>query len=137
MRVWIRTFFVVSTLYAADPQQLTLAVKAQADYDRVSLAPLPHLADTGNCIQSQAAALPVSAPEETALLYFRRGYCTLADATITGNSQEYATAAADFDRAIEAWPARIRKPSKKQVPEPVSSGLRIMAWVARLHASED
>jgi tetratricopeptide (TPR) repeat protein len=137
MRVWIRTFFAVSTLYAADPLQLTLAVKAQSDYDKVALAPLPQLADTGNCIQSQAAALPLSVPEELSLLYFRRGYCTLANATITGNREEYATAAADFERAIEAWPARMRKPSKKQTPEPVSSALRILPWVARLHTSMD
>src|SRR3954447_15300072 len=109
MTVWIRTFFVVSTLYAADSQQLTLALKAQADYDKVALAPIPQLADTANCVQSQAAALPLSAPEESSLLYFRRGYCSLASATITGSREEYTTAAADFDRAIEAWPARIRK----------------------------
>ncbi|HXA51860.1 MAG TPA: tetratricopeptide repeat protein [Candidatus Acidoferrum sp.] len=112
-------------------------MRAQTDYDKVALAPLPHLGDIGNCVQSQAAVLPVSAPEETSLFYFRRGYCTLAGATITGNREEYATAAADFDRAIEAWPARIRRPSKKQVPEPVSSGLRILPWVARLHTSLD
>jgi tetratricopeptide (TPR) repeat protein len=137
MTVWIRTFFVVSTLYAADPQQLTLALKAQADYDKVALAPIPQLADTGNCVQSQAAALPLSPPEEASQLYFRRGYCALANATITGSREEYATAAADFDRAIEAWPARMRKASKKQAPEPVSSGLRILPWVARLHTSLD
>jgi tetratricopeptide (TPR) repeat protein len=133
MRVWIYTFFVVSTLYAADPQQLTLALKAQTDYDRVALAPLPNLADTSSCVQSQAATLPVTVPEEAALLYFRRGYCTLAGAIVTGNRGEYATAAADFDHAIEAWPARMRKAPKRQAPEPVSSGLRILPWIARLH----
>jgi tetratricopeptide (TPR) repeat protein len=137
MRVWIYTIFVVSTLYAADPQQLTLALKAQTDYDRVALAPLPNLADTSSCVQSQAAALSVTFPEEAALLYFRRGYCALAEATVTGNRQEYATAAADFDRAIEAWPARMRKASKKQAPEPVSSALRVLPWIARLHMGPD
>jgi hypothetical protein len=112
-------------------------LKAQADFDKVEMTPVPQLSDTGNCVQSQAAALPLSAPEEASLLYFRRGYCALAGATITGSRGEYLAAAADFDRAIEAWPARMRKASKKQVPEPVSSGLRVLPWIARLHAATD
>ena len=137
MMVRLSTFFVLSILYAADPQQLQLTSKAQADFDRVQLAASPVLADTTNCVQSQAAALPVSTPEDAAQLYYRRGYCTLAGAMITGDNREYLAAAADFDRAIEAWPARSRKALKKQAPEPVPGALRLLPVLARLHASSD
>src|SRR4051812_7571032 len=126
MRVCGLTLVFAAALAAADPQQLAVAIKAQTDYDRVELAPTPQLADTGNCIQSQVAALSVSVPEEMALLHFRKGYCELAGALITGNNRDFQIAAADFDRAIDEWPARIRKASKKQAPEPLSSGLRVL-----------
>src|SRR5438132_1069946 len=121
MRVCGLILFSACGLLATDPQQLELALKAQSTYDKVELTPNPTLADTGACVQSQAALLSVSPPEEMALLYFRKGYCTLAGATITGNNREFFTAAAEFDRATEAWPARARKDGKKQTPEPVSS----------------
>lgn len=137
MMVRLSTFFVLSTLYAADPQQLLLVSKAQADFDRVQLATPPSLPDTATCVQSQAAALPVSSPEDAAQLYYRRGYCALAGAMITGDNREYLAAAADFDRAVEAWPARSRKAPKKQAPEPVPGALRLLPVLARLHASSD
>src|SRR3954454_11137126 len=137
MRVYALMLVFAAQLAAADPQQLALVIKAQSDYDRVELAPKPQLADTGNCVQSQVAALSVSAPEEMALLHFRKGYCELAGAVITGNNRDFQIAAADFDRAIEEWPARMRKNAKKQAPEPVSSGLRVLPWIARLHAWTD
>src|SRR5262249_59377686 len=102
-----------------EPQQLALVLKAQSDFDRVELNPVPQLADVGSCLQSQASLLAASAPEEIALLYFRRGYCTLAGATITNANREFLAAAADFDRAINAWPARIRK--KDEPPAPGST----------------
>src|SRR6266700_1745943 len=98
MRVCVLICAFVSGLLAADPQQLALVLRAQSDYDKVELAPTPQLGDTSNCEQSQAAALSVSAPEETALLYFRKGYCTLLGAIITSNHREFLTAATDFDR---------------------------------------
>jgi tetratricopeptide (TPR) repeat protein len=118
-----------------EPQQLALVLKAQSDFDRVELNPVPQLADVGSCLQSQASLLAASAPEEIALLYFRRGYCTLAGATITNANREFLAAAADFDRAINAWPSRIKK--KNQPPEAVSTGLRLLPWIARLHAWTD
>ena len=137
MKVWILTLVAANALFAVDPQQLALSVKAESEFDRVELAPLPSLSDTGLCVQSQAAMLPVSAPTDGALLYFRRGYCTLAGAALTADSREYEASAADFDRALAAWPARRRKTAKPQPPEPVSSALRILPWIARLHASTD
>src|SRR5713101_340326 len=129
MRVCVLTLVSVGSLWAADPQQLEVALKSQTTFDKVEMSPYPQLADTGACIQSQAAALSVSPPEEMSLVYFRKAYCTLAGAMITGNNRDFFTAAADFDRAIEAWPGRVRKDAKKQSPEPVSSGLRVAAWV--------
>lgn len=137
MRVWTLVLLAVSALRAEDPRQLALAIRAQTDYDRVGLSPKPPLGDIGVCQQSQAAAISVSAPEDMALLYFRKGYCTLAGASITNNNREFFAAAADFDRAIEAWPSRMRKNPKRQQPEPVSSGLLILPWIARLHAWTD
>jgi len=137
MRVWISTFFALSIGYAADPQQLAMALKAQTSFDKVQLTPSPTLADTGDCVQSLAAALSVSGPEETAVLYYRRGYCALAGAAITGDMRDYLTASTDFERAMEAWPARNRKLAKKQAPEPVPGGLRILAALARLNATTE
>jgi tetratricopeptide (TPR) repeat protein len=137
MRVSALILLGVSGLIAADSQQLVLALKAQSDFDRVTLSPVPVLADVGNCQQSQAAALAVSSVEEASLLYYRRGYCTLAGAAITNSNREFFAAAADFDRAIAAWPARLHKSQKNQTPEPLSSGLRVLPWIARLHAWTD
>jgi tetratricopeptide (TPR) repeat protein len=137
MKVWISTFFVLSIGYAADPQQLAMELKAQTSFDKVQLMASPRLADTGDCVQSVAAALAVSAPEDLATLYYRRGYCAFAGAAITGDARDYLAASADFERAMEAWPARYRKLAKKQSPEPVPPGLRILAALARLNATTD
>jgi tetratricopeptide (TPR) repeat protein len=134
MRVSVLAVLIASGLFAADPQQLALELKAQSDFDRVQLAPIPSLADTASCVQSQAAVLPVTAPEDLALFEFRKGLCALAGATVTGNNREYLAAAADFDRAIEAWPSRLRNKAARRQPDPLSSGLRVLPWIARLHA---
>jgi tetratricopeptide (TPR) repeat protein len=135
MRVCALILLAASSLSASEPELLALALRAQSDFDRVELTPIPQLADVGKCMQSQASLLAASAPEEMALVYFRRAYCTLAGATITSANREFLAAAADFDRAIEAWPARMRR--KKQPPETVSTGLRVLPWIARLHAWTD
>jgi len=135
MKVWISTFFVLSTVYASDQLQLDVALKAQTSFDKVQLTTTPTLADTGACVQSVAALISVSGPEEAATLYFRRGYCALAGAAITAEPRDYLAASADFERAMEAWPARNRKLAKKQAPEPVPAGLRILAALARLNAT--
>ena len=137
MRVCVLTLILFAVLLADDPPQLAVALKAQSTFDKVEMAPLPSLADTGACVQSQAALISVSLPEEMALVHFRKGFCTLAGAAITGANREFLSAAADFDRAIEVWPARMRKNAKNPAPDPVSSGLRVAAWVARLLAWTD
>jgi tetratricopeptide (TPR) repeat protein len=120
-------------LFARDDQQLALTIKAQSDFDRVTMSVAPPLGDTATCAQSQAAVLSVSPPEDLALLRYRKGFCLLAGATVTGNRQDFAAAAAEFDQAIEAWPARVRKPVKNVPPEPVSSGLRALDALAHLN----
>jgi len=130
MRALIIAISVVA-LWGADEERLALALRAQADFDRVELAPAPALRDAISCVQAQASVIPVGTPEEAPLLHFRKGYCTLVIATLGGNSSDFAEAAAEFDRAIEAWPGRYTKNSKL-TPEPVSSGLRLLAAVARL-----
>ena len=133
MKVWILALLAVPALLAADSQQLSLSLKAQADYERVELSAIPPLHDTVGCMQSQAALLAVAAPSEVSTIQYRRGYCALAGATLSQNAAEFAAAAAAFDKAIQAWPGRYNE--KHQAPEPVSAGLRVLAAVARLEAA--
>src|SRR3954469_22257439 len=106
MRVCALTLVLSSVLLADDPPQLVVALKAQTDFDRVAMTPIPRLADTGACLQSHAALLSVSLPEEMSLVYYRKAYCTLAQATIKNSNRDFLATAVDFDRSIEAWPAR-------------------------------
>lgn len=128
---------LAATAFAADEQQLALTLRAQTDFDRVALAAAPPLRDTSACILSEAALVPVAPPEEQPVVHFRKGFCTLAGAAITGEASAYRDAAAEFDRAMEAWPSRAAVLVKrKQAPEPVSSGIRVLAQVARLKAND-
>jgi tetratricopeptide (TPR) repeat protein len=138
MRVWVITVLLgAATLFAADEQRLALALKAQSDFDRVEHAVAPALRDTVTCSQTQASLLPVATPEELALVHYRKGLCILAGATITHNSVEFTDAASEFDKAIEAWPARAQMRGKKFPLEPLPSGLRVLAWIARLEVGPD
>jgi tetratricopeptide (TPR) repeat protein len=128
MRLWLLALLAVSTLWAADPRQLALELRAQSDYERVELASSPPLADTGRCIQSLAALLPVAPAAELPLIHFRWGYCTLAGA-------DFTAAAAEFDKAIAAW--RTASLNKKQPEEPAPSALLVLAAIARLKAGGD
>jgi len=130
-------FLFIPALFAADEQQLALALRAQTDFDRAALAAVPQLPDTARCIQSQAALLSVARPSELSLVHYRKGFCTLAGATVTNDAAEFRDAAGEFEKAIEAWPDRIAGNPKNTRPEPVSSGLRVLAAVARLKAGED
>src|SRR5947209_5320680 len=114
-------------LGAKDPERLALELRAQTDFDRVRMMALPTLAGAGGCVQSQAALLSVSAPEDVPLYRYRKGYCELAQAVVTNSADEFLAAAADFDAAMEAWPARMAKTPKGQAPEGVSNGLRGLA----------
>ncbi len=132
MKVWIVTLALVPVLLAGDSQQFALSLKAQSDFDRVALSAIPPLHDTIGCMQSQAALLPVAVPADAALIQYHLGYCALAGATLSHDPAEFRTAAGAFDRAIQAWPARSK--DKIQVPVSVSSGLRVLAALARLEA---
>lgn len=124
----------ISVGLAADPARLALVTKAQADWERVELVLSPDLTSASNCVQSQAAILAASAPEDLAQTEFRKAYCTLAAAAVTNSRADYLDAAAGFDRAREAWPARVRKTPKHTPPEPAPSALAVLGWIARLHA---
>jgi tetratricopeptide (TPR) repeat protein len=136
MRYWVTALVFITSLHARDDEKLALLLRAQTDFDRVNLAVSPPFADTAACAQSQAAILSVSAPEEQAVLHYRKGYCLLAGASITRGRQDYNAAAAELDQAVQAWPLRIRKP-KDAPPEPVPTGLRMLAALARFYAAND
>jgi hypothetical protein len=138
MRLFALFVLVSTPLAAADEVRLTLDLKAQSDFDRVDLSGVARLEDSGACVQSQAAALAVAPPADMALLHYHKGFCLLAGAANTHRAEAYGAAADELEKAIEAWPARIPPGgSKKGPPEPVSSGLRALATIARLEASQD
>ncbi len=125
-------------MFAADDQRLGLALKAQSEFTRVELASAaPDLRDTLACVQTQASLLPLASPDDLALVQYHKGFCTLAGATITHNATEFKDAAAEFDKAIEEWPTRPRHGEKNKPPEPIPSGLYVLASVARLNAGWD
>ena len=132
MRLWLLLACSIAALPAADDQRFTLSLQAQSRFERVERSPAPDLGDTIACTQAQAALFPVALPEELALIHYRKGVCTLAGAGITRSAAEFADAAAEFDKAVEAWLARSRAPGKKAPPEPLPSGLRVLAAIARL-----
>jgi tetratricopeptide (TPR) repeat protein len=133
MRVAILALGAVSILWAADEAKLALALKAQADFDRVETSAAPHSRDTAACIQSEAALLAVAAPEERSLILFRKGYCALIGAASASDASQFADAATAFDQAMEAWPARVAAATKQKLPPPpVPPALRVFAVVSRL-----
>jgi tetratricopeptide (TPR) repeat protein len=133
MRLPILTLAAVLALQAADEHQLALALQAQADFERVEAAALPQPHDTAACIQSQASVLPVAAPEERALILFRKGYCALAGAAIGQDATQFAAAATSFEQALEAWPARAAAAARQKLPPlQIPSGLRVFAAVSSM-----
>ena len=131
MKVRALALFAASLLHAGP----AVALKAQSDFERVSAAPRPPIADSEACLQSQAAALALSPPEERSLLYYRKGYCAFAAAAATRDPGQFLAAAAEFDRAIASWPAHARQSARSAPPEPVPPALRLFAVIARLHAA--
>src|SRR5690242_21843238 len=117
MRLWFLILSTAGILAAADEQQLALELRAQADFERVQMAATPSVADTTRCIQSQAALLPVVPASELALHLYRKAYCTL----VGGN---FATAASEFDKAIESWHAELA--AKKEPDQPAPSALAVL-----------
>lgn len=131
MRLWVPILVFVTLLSARDEQQMALLLKAQTDFDRVLLAPMPSLPDTSTCAQSQSALISVSNPEDLAQLHYREGYCLLSAASVTGGSRDFAAAAAEFDKALAAWPSRQRK-TGRTAPEPVNGGLVALSALSHL-----
>src|SRR5450759_2351519 len=121
MKVCALALLATSILLASDPRQLALALKAQSDFERVESVSRPRIPDAEVCMQSQAAALSVSSPEERSLLFYRKGYCNFAGAAASEDPRQFLAAAAEFDKAIEVWPDRIRQSPKHAPPEPVSA----------------
>src|SRR5512133_1418579 len=103
MKAYALAVFTASLLYATDPQQLALTLKAQSDYERVEMMSRPGISDTDACTLSEAAALSTSLPEERSLLYYRKGYCMFAGAIATRNSGQLQGAVSELDKSIEAW----------------------------------
>ena len=105
-------------------QSLSLRVKAKFDFEKVDAAPIPSLAATQACAQSNAGALPVTRADERYLLYYRKGYCELFGAMIDGASDSFQGAARDFTEAIATWP--------KKATTPPPGGLRALVSIAHL-----
>jgi tetratricopeptide (TPR) repeat protein len=137
MKACALALLATSLLLAYDDRQLALALKAQSDFERVEMSARPRIPDAEVCMQSQAASLAVSSPEERSLLFYRKGYCNFAGAAASHDPRQFLAAAAEFDKAIEVWPDRNRKPAKNAPPEPVSAALRVFAGIARLHAASE
>jgi len=134
MRVCVLALLGANALFAADEAQLALVLKAQTEFERVELPATPTLRDAAACVQSEAGLLAIAAPEELALFHFRKGYCTLVGATLTHEKSAYLAAAEEMEKAIASWPLRLPKNGKKGPPEPVSSGLNVLAAISRFEA---
>ena len=125
-----------AVLFAADEQRLALVMEAQRTFERVEMA-APSLRDASTCVQTQAAMLSVANPDELVPLHYRKGYCTLAGAAITGEASAFTEAAGEFEKAIASWPARAAAADRNKPPEPPPTGLKVLAEVARLRAGAD
>jgi tetratricopeptide (TPR) repeat protein len=95
---------------AGQTQPLTLRVKAKFDFDKVDASPIPDIATTQACVQSNAAALLVTKPTERYLIYYQKGYCELFEALIDGASETFQAAAKDFTEAMVNWPKKPAAP---------------------------
>jgi len=91
-----------------------IVTKAGADFDKVDAAPIPNIQDAMSCVQSNAAAVAAVRPDERYLYQFRKGYCELFGAVLTGTSDGFRAAASDFTDAVFSWPL-------KTVPGPPSA----------------
>ena len=137
MTRWLLILAGATSLLAADDPRLILAAKAQSEFEHVAASQVPDLKDALTCIQTQASLLPVAPAVDQSLVHYRKGYCTLAGALVSQNASEFNDAAVEFDKAIEAWPARIAKPEKNKPLEPVTSALYILSSVSHLKAGWD
>ena len=83
---WSCCFSPRLPLLAAGGRPLTPAEKGQADFERSRWPPRRRWASAAACAQTQAALLAVAAPEDAPVLEFRKGYCELAAAAVTGEA---------------------------------------------------
>ena len=100
---------LVPAVSAADKRHLEMLRDAEASFDKVAKAPSPVLADASACVQTQAGMVAVALPAEEQDLHYRKGFCELTVAAITGNTAAYNDAAAELDRAGSfqlAWVSR-------------------------------
>jgi tetratricopeptide (TPR) repeat protein len=132
MYFWALIVASASLAFAADEPRLAVVTKAESSFERILLSPEPSLADAAGCVQAEAALLPITAPEDVAQVRFRRGYCVLAGAVITGSPEEFDRAAVDFRKSVEAWPARAA--AKNRPVELLPSALPVLAAIAQLRA---
>lgn len=129
MYKWFLILGFASAAFGANDASLALALRAQSDFDRVELAPFPDVQDTSRCAQSEAQFLPLTPPQDVALVRFRKGYCEILNAAATGSRSGFVQAAGDFANAMVAWGAR--------GTEPMPSGLAVLSVIARLEAQPD
>jgi tetratricopeptide (TPR) repeat protein len=115
-----------SAAYAGD---VTVAARARGDFHRVEQAVSPRLSDAMACVQSQAALLPVAAPDELPRVHYRKAYCMLLEGVLRGDASEGRQAAREFEKALAAWPERTRGA--------VWPGLRILPAIAELKAGPE
>src|SRR5437773_118262 len=54
----------------------------------------------------KAAGLPIARPEERYLSFYRKAYCELFSAFLTGSSDSFQAASKDFTETIANWPRR-------------------------------
>src|SRR5690349_24868080 len=105
VRIVTISALVLTGLWGADEEHLALVSKAESDFHHVELSNTPALRDVEACVLSEVSIIPVASPEELPVALYRKGYCRLAGASITGNAAEFREAAADLDKAVETWPA--------------------------------
>jgi tetratricopeptide (TPR) repeat protein len=129
----ILALLAVTLAAGADDQQAALARKAKSAFDRAMLSAQPQLGETIECVQDQAALLPLASRDEAPLIYFRKGYCALIAAAMAENAAGFQDAAAAFDQAVSTWQARF-KPAKGMAAEAGPSVLMALSGVARLEA---
>jgi hypothetical protein len=136
VKAGILALLTVTLAAGADEQQAALERKAKSSFDRVMASAQPPLPETIQCVQDQAALLPVAARDDSPVVHFRKGYCALMAAALAENSAGFQDAAAAFDQAVSTWPGRA-KPAKGAAPEMGPSVLMALSGIARLEAGAE
>ena len=84
MRTLLLALLASVAVHAADERKVALEAAAQVSFERVQAPVTIDLAATVKCAQAQAMLLAVATPEESASLVFRKAFCSLAGAGLTG-----------------------------------------------------